>query len=331
MDSTKIDLDLSQILTPNLTLDELEDRLVTDNQESNNEKTGTPKQIISDSLIKTQKSILPLRLAFNNFIQIMSTIDNMPDKSSQEKFTLIKSLLIDINDKITDISGDFEQLQPLFSTIDEYSEKNGNKTFHLYETLKPVDSPNNTVASKTAKGNASHAKKKSTGSTPGSTTNNTSVASTPNVTTTGTVASNTNNNTAASKKPRKPRQNKKTTTTTKAQQKQSPVNNVNPTPGMNSVSPSNVLNTPMSSMMSPMAALSAQPPISQQQFNQQRPQSQMPMNTITPANILNMSLGGDSQTRSQTMQQQQQDQQQFGNNTLDLNNLDLSGLNMDFL
>ncbi|CCD24682.1 Pgd1p NDAI_0D03680 [Naumovozyma dairenensis CBS 421] len=383
---TSSESELSKLLTPKLTLDQLEDRLAgdIDNLDTTDlSDDSLPKQVIANSLIETEKSILPLRLVFNKLIQTMATLDTMPEKSQQEMFLSIRNQLLDLYTKIQEISTDFQHLQPLFGTIEEYSEKNNTKKFHMLETLKPIVEPAPATA-KATKGDASHSKKKSVAGTPGS-VGNTPVGTTPG-SSTGTVAANvpaninanttnTSTTSAASttqttsstaKKPRKPRQNKKAAAKAQQQQQQQllqqqqqqqipkqqgiatnpmmNMNAMNATPMMNSVSPSNVMGTPLNNGISPMGAVMAggfysQPPGSQsQQFDQQMNNGDhntnnnnfQNMNNITPANILSMNTVGDPQSRMASSSQQYPTNNN-NNNTLDLNNLDLSSLNMDFL
>lgn len=330
---------LADLLTPDLKLDDLEASLAAGTKE--------PKETVMSAIDKAQGSILPMRLQFNDFLQTMSSLDDLQDQTPLEKFTMIRSKVLDLTNRLQMISEDVGKLQPLFDTIPEYSERYGTKKFQPLETLR-ITSQNSTIStpqtqnSGTSNPPASRKISKSSGGTP------VSHASTP----LGSVMPSTFP--AAGKKPRKPRQSKKVqaVAAAAADTVKSQPSVLSPTPPahmmtsapppmqmMNSVVPNSMMGSPMQSLMSPVGNTpngyglpqqqmqlpqSQQPP---QQFNQPAvgntaPPVQ-PLNSITPANILNMSLASDPQ--------QQQPVQRKNFDPLDFNNLDFGDLNMDMI
>ncbi|QLQ79819.1 hypothetical protein HG537_0C04680 [Torulaspora globosa] len=330
---------LADLLTPDLKLDDLEASLAGGTKE--------PQEKVMNAIDKAQGSILPMRLQFNDFLQTMSSLDDLQDQTPLEKFTMIRNKVLDLTNRLQMISEDVGKLQPLFDTIPEYSERYGTKKFQPLETLK-LTSQNSTISTPQTQNSGgsnpltSRKISKSSGGTPVSHT------STP----LGSTAPSTFP--AAGKKPRKPRQSKKAQATAVAADtvKSQPSTVLSPTPPahminsappanpmqmMNGVVPNTMMGSPMQSLMSPVGNTpngygipqqqmqSQQPP---QQFNQPAVGNSVPpvqplnMNSITPANILNMSMGADPQ---------QQPIQRKNFDPLDFNNLDFGDLNMDMI
>ncbi|QLL32939.1 hypothetical protein HG536_0D04610 [Torulaspora globosa] len=341
---------LADLLSPDLKLDDLEASLAGGTKE--------PQEKVISAIDKAQGSILPMRLQFNDFLQTMSSLDDLQDQTPLERFALIRNKVLDLTNRLQMISEDVGKLQPLFDTIPEYSERYGTKKFQPLETLK-VTSQNSTISTpQTQNSGASNppaSKKisKSSGGTP------VSHSSTP----LGSAAPSTFP--AAGKKPRKPRQSKKAQAAAAAAAaavdtvKSQPSTVLSPTPPahminsappanpmqmMNGVMPNTMTGSPMQSLMSPVGNTpngyglpqqQMQLPQSQQQpqqFNQPTvgnsapPVQPLNMNSITPANILNMSMGADPQ-----QQQPIQNNPRKNFDPLDFNNLDFGDLNMDMI
>ena len=248
--------DVSEVLSSISSLDKLEEKLALDD--------GS-KETVIDAISEAQKSILLMRLQFNDFIQMMSTMEekDVNSKATEEKFLLIRAKILELNQKIQELSTDVSKLHPLFNTIPEYSETHDNKKYQLLETLKAINISSTTsmslnigtpiplsaAATPTTTGpsvnmsginNAAAGaipattvrRNKSTAATPVSSNNTPIATGTASATPTSSSASIASTN----KKPRKPRQPKKSSVTAKKQPAPSPLNTqvpINTYPGNN--------------------------------------------------------------------------------------------------
>lgn len=106
---------LSDVLTPSMSLTELEMKFA-------DETDGKAKDVVQARIKKAEDGILPLRLQFNDFTQIMSSLDEerYANVSKQEKFQMIRSKVLGLTERLQELSNDFEELQPLFATVGEY-------------------------------------------------------------------------------------------------------------------------------------------------------------------------------------------------------------------
>lgn len=122
--------DLNEILNRSFKLNALEMKF------SEGDKDGPKSQVLA-KIKKAEEAILPLRLQFNDFTQIMSNLDDekMSSISNEEKFQMIRSKVIGITERLQSLSSEFEELQPLFATVNEYSEKYKNKNFQVIQLL----------------------------------------------------------------------------------------------------------------------------------------------------------------------------------------------------
>lgn len=121
---------LSDVLTPSMSLTELEMKFA-------DETDGKAKDVVQARIKKAEDGILPLRLQFNDFTQIMSSLDEerYANVSKQEKFQMIRSKVLGLTERLQELSNDFEELQPLFATVGEYSKTYKNKNFQVLENL----------------------------------------------------------------------------------------------------------------------------------------------------------------------------------------------------
>ncbi|XDT07573.1 Mediator complex subunit 3 fungal [Nakaseomyces glabratus] len=121
---------LSDVLTPSMNLTELEMKFA-------DETDGKAKDVVQARIKKAEDGILPLRLQFNDFTQIMSSLDEerYANVSKQEKFQMIRSKVLGLTERLQELSNDFEELQPLFATVGEYSKTYKNKNFQVLENL----------------------------------------------------------------------------------------------------------------------------------------------------------------------------------------------------
>ncbi|GAV55776.1 hypothetical protein ZYGR_0AY01690 [Zygosaccharomyces rouxii] len=125
--------ELSEILSLNMKLDELESKLSSGDNS---------KESVMGAIDEAQGSILPMRLKFNDFLQTMSSIDKMQEVGPDEKFLLIRSKLLELTNSMQQVSEEFTKLQPLFDTVPEYAERYGNKRFLPLETLRSATNGN---------------------------------------------------------------------------------------------------------------------------------------------------------------------------------------------
>lgn len=253
---------IADVLTPDIKLEELESKLATSDNDY--------KERIIGSIVETQDTILPMRLLFNDFVQTMSNADNLEAEDPKERFTLIRSKVLELSNKLQEVSDDFSKLQPLFETIPEYSVKYGNKKYQPLETLKSssysgiptasnstLNSNVNPTSNANAIGSATAVSKKSIKSN----------VSTPiNVSTPGSLTPTSG--APATKKPRKPRQTKKTAPTGVNSKNQShpallagtpPTNGMGSTPNSSmpvaaSLPTASMMNSPINSMISPLGS-----------------------------------------------------------------------------
>lgn len=342
---------ISDLLVPDMKLEELETSLATGGDD--------PKDRVDKAITDAQNSILPMRLQFNDFMHTMSNIDDLQNSTPMEKFNLIRSKVLDLSDKLQTMSEDVGKLHPLFNTIPEYSEKYGTKKFQPLETLRIPQS--NSVSSPQTQNNAivgANLNKKANRSNDGTPVSQTS---TPMGSAVPTPYATTAKKPRKPRQPKKPQTTaaaaaaaaaaavaanghiKSQASPTPPAHMVSSVPATNPVQMVNSVPPTNMMGTPMQNLMSPLGNTpnygfsqqqSQQQPTPQQQQRQQynsatknstMPQSQpMNLNSITPANILSMSMTGDP-----LHQQQQQNKKEF--DPLDFNNLDFGNLNMDMI
>ena len=118
-----------------MSLEEFELKLATD-PDNDNFKTG-----LTDSVTSLQKEVLPLRLKFNEFLNLMASLDqedtnnNSGKMTSQERFNMVKTNLVSLYNDIQKFSKDFQSLEGLFSCISEYTGVNNSKEFEPLESL----------------------------------------------------------------------------------------------------------------------------------------------------------------------------------------------------
>ncbi|CEP60498.1 Pgd1p LALA0_S01e12288g [Lachancea lanzarotensis] len=327
------------------------------------------KDSVKQELQHVQDSILPMRLKFNELLSTLAAIDRKGESSSAETFNQIRTKLLEFISGVQQFSSDYGKLQPLFERLQEVSKSEDTiVNFVPLERLSRLNDASTTASGgKISNGNSPSANFVSTGKQAPSN------AQTPlsNVPTPSSVDN------APAKKPRKPRAKKTAGPSPSSiapqqqqQQKQQPQQHQQPQPPQQhftpATNPSQILQSmsPMNMMSSPMNTISpmnnaapisqipfsapSKPPMQQQQRHvQQTPQQQFNLDSITPANILHMSMSDHGntphaqQTNSQQQQQQQQPQPQQQQqhlqssnqdfSALDINNIDLSSLNMDFL
>ncbi|KAL3231143.1 Mediator of RNA polymerase II transcription subunit 3 [Nakaseomyces bracarensis] len=258
---------LGEILLPGMRLADLEVKLSEDDKDS-------CKSILHSRIKRAEDAILPLRLQFNDFTQIMASLDEekMSSISNEEKFQMIRSKVLGIAERLQSLSTEFEELQPLFATVNEYSEKYNNKNFQVLQILNGYNhmgkagtisggtpaalssTPINPNLGNTA--TSSNAKKVTKNApTPGPSV--TTPSSSNNIATPGSATTPA----AQGKKPRKPRQTKKqqqqaaAAAAAAAAQTQGPNNSQGRTPsvGMGSNTGTPILTNPnMKSVQTPV-------------------------------------------------------------------------------
>lgn len=320
------------------------------------------KDSVKQEIQSVQDSIQPMRLRFNELLNMLAIIDQETEVSNQEKFLSIRAKIVEFVSELQAFSSSYGRLQPLFDTIQQ--QPKGGKTsikFTPLERLRHLSDASLGNQAKSASGGsppaAAVASVLTTTKQPKSSTNTpTSNAATPSATFN-----------AAAKKPRKSRSKKNSLSTglgghpvaTAAspaavaaaaaavstnpgvamgsnpgiQQQFTP--STNPTQILSSMSPMNMMSSPMN-IMSPANNVNmaytgpTKPPVPSHRHMPSSSQ-QMNMNGITPANILNMSMMEQANQPHLTTAPAPQPPNQLDMNNLDLNNLDLSNLNMDFL
>lgn len=214
---------VSDILTLHMKLEELENKLATQDR---------VKDMLVGSIKDTRASILPIRLELNNFIHLVGSIDEDKNGATPvEKFSTIRTALLKLYSSIQALSGNFEDLGPLFDTISQYTIEHKSKEYQPLEVLsnsnmEPISmNTTTTTATTTATATATGAINNLSSNTPTISTNNNNTGNKrvrntstgANTSTNSAVMGSTNSkaNTPSStvgtttKKPRKPRQSKK--------------------------------------------------------------------------------------------------------------------------
>ncbi|CDO94665.1 unnamed protein product [Kluyveromyces dobzhanskii CBS 2104] len=307
------------ILKDNLTFDALRELII--------EKESTADDV-TDTVVEARKALLPIRVLMNEFVAMIANLESMGNKTSQEKFLAVRMKLIELQNNIQKFSKDFQQLQSLIGTMDQFNNEvnAGEKRFFVEETLgytHTVSSGNvtgggkagnalegNGVAPSAANAVAAASKvvkKSAIKSNPGvsaqSNAGRRNSAKKTVISNTGTAGSVTGNPTAV--------------TASTPSLKQIP--NTQPMQLMPGVSPM--------AMASPLNNISPHrkinPHMSQSRENSLHQGATPSVSMITPQNILNMSAFD--------LNQSQTPQSLDNVNSMDLTNLDLDSLNMEFL
>ncbi|AMD21489.1 HER211Cp [Eremothecium sinecaudum] len=124
-----------ELLSPSLTLQELQHALTHD--------SGTRAELEA-RISNVRDSVLPVRLLFNDFLRTLAQIDQLGDRSPQEKFALVRTKLLELHSRVRSLVGDFQALKPLLNTMSTYSETRDQKFSPLEtlslssETVKPL-------------------------------------------------------------------------------------------------------------------------------------------------------------------------------------------------
>ncbi|QEU62651.1 Pgd1 [Kluyveromyces lactis] len=309
-----------QIFKENLTFDTFRELII--------EKESTADEV-ADKVLEAKKALLPIRTLMTEFVGMIANLESMGNKTSQEKFLAIRMKLIELQNNIQKFSKDFQQLQPVMRTMDKFNEEvnAGEKKFFVQETLgytqpasngsaagitktssvndgNPTGSTANTMA--TAKGLKKNAAgKPNTGASvqSGPGRRNSTKKTIPTGPSTAPIGSNSAASAAAAANTPSLKQ----------------IPNTQPMQLMPGVSPM--------AMASPLNNISPQRKLTQH-VNQSRENSLHQGATpsasmITPQNILNMSAFD--------LNQNQTPQSLDNVNNMDLTNLDLDSLNMEFL
>lgn len=311
------------------------------------------KNTVKQEIQKIQDSILPLRLRFNELLNLLATIDQKQDVSNQEIFTTIRLKVVEFFSEIQAFSGDYERLQPLFDVMEQLLKE--DKSAPKFSPLERLRHLSDVGHSNQLRGAGGASPATATSAASGASANTKQTKSGTNTPTSNVPTPSAALN-AAAKKSRKPRPKKNSIPTnlgaptgltpataaataaastamnSGANQQFTP--STNPAQIVSSMSPMNMMSSPMN-IMSPVNsnnsmnfAASVKQPIQNQRHVPTNSQ-QVNMNSITPANILNMSMM--EQANQATTAVPAHHKTQPDNNNLDLNNLDLSNLNMDFL
>ncbi|CUS22941.1 LAQU0S07e03686g1_1 [Lachancea quebecensis] len=329
------------------------------------EKLGTDdgyKDSVKQEIQSVQNSIQPMRLRFNELLNMLAIIDRETEVPNQEKFLSIRTKIVEFVSELQAFSSGYGKLQPLFDIMQQQGKNEKTSTkFTPLERLRHLSDANLGNQAKSASGGSPSTA--TVLSAPPATKQTKSSTNTP----TSNVATPSAAFNAATKKPRKSRSKKNSLSTGlgghPVAAAASPVAvaaaaaaastnagvsmgsnpiipqqftpSTNPTQILSSMSPMNMMSSPMN-IMSPanntnMAYTGpAKPPVPNHRHMPTSSQ-QMNMNGITPANILSMSMMEQANQPHQTTAPVPQPSNQLDMNNLDLNNLDLSNLNMDFL
>lgn len=120
----------SNTMMSSMRLDEFERRLATG---ADHERF---KSDVMGSIDGVQQEILPLRLKFNEFLAVMSSLDSNDMKmTNQEKYKFVRDKLLSLYNDIQKLSGNFQPLEPLLNCVGEYTKLNNSKEFEPLETL----------------------------------------------------------------------------------------------------------------------------------------------------------------------------------------------------
>ncbi|KAG0662448.1 mediator complex subunit [Monosporozyma unispora] len=291
-------------------LEEFEQKLATD-PDNDQFKTN-----LTGSVTELQDEILPLRLKFNEFLNIMATLDkedgannnNNSKMSPQERFNMVKTNLVSLHDDIQRLSKDFQSLEELFGCIAEYSSINQSKEFEPLECLSinytsnittgtntpnhTTGTPNSTVHGKKSVVH-SHPNNKTSpqGNTPSSTT---VIAATPNTSANVTGSGNTPAMTptatsTTTKKLRKPRQPRKQSAATSGSQSSTPASgNIS----MNTANMNNASKMQSPAMIqTPLMVSNGNTPLTSVNMN-------MGQGTMNPSTILGMTSNSGVNTNN---------------------------------
>lgn len=292
-----------------MSLEEFELKLATD-PDNNNFKMG-----LTDSVASLQKEILPLRLKFNEFLNLMATLDqedgnnNSNKLTSQERFNMVKTNLVSLYNDIQRLSKDFQSLEGLFGCISEYTGINNTKEFEPLESLSinytstGSNTPNQAGGTPTS---TAHTKKNTASSqTNNKTSPQVGTLSSSNAAAAVSSSANNNNNNnnnnknnsalpgntpvatptttgTAPKKPRKPRQPRKQSAATATSVSQAS------TPASGNISINTSMNT-ASKMQSPAMI---QTPLMTSSGNTPLATMNMGQGTMNPSTILGMTPNG---------------------------------------
>lgn len=310
-----------QIFKDNLTFDTFRELII--------EKESTADEV-ADKVLEAKKALLPIRTLMTEFVGMIANLESMGNKTSQEKFLAIRMKLIELQNNIQKFSKDFQQLQPVMRTMDKFNEEvnAGEKKFFVQETLGYTQLASNGSAAgitKTSSGND--------GNTTGSTANTMAMAKGLKK----NAAGKPNTGTGVQSGPGRRNSTKKTghtgpaTAPTTSNSAASAAAAAANTPSLKQIPNTQPMQlmpgvSPMA-MASPLNNISPQRKLTQH-VDQSRENSlhqgvTPSASMITPQNILNMSAFD--------LNQNQTPQSLDNVNNMDLTNLDLDSLNMEFL
>ncbi|SCU93684.1 LADA_0G04390g1_1 [Lachancea dasiensis] len=317
------------------------------------------KNSIKQELQNVQNSILPMRLHFNELLNAMASIDAKQESSALERFTYVRTKLLEFMKDVDTLSSDYVRLQPLFDGLQQASkDDNISVKFSPLERLSNINDAALATAGRPQSGKRSNVNSPSALAAASTTKSAVSSGNTPssNLPTPSTTAS------AAAKKPRKPRTKKNSGPSPssmpsqpqppsqalqQAIHQQQPAQSMqhqkqftpstNPSQLLSGMSPMNIMSSPLNTMSPVNGSNMSFPPggkpsnMHSVQRHVQPSQPSFNSNSITPANILSMSMSDQSNPAAAYTQMNPQGSVNQDLGSLDLNNIDLSNLNMDFL